>query len=348
MTEPLLEVDDLTIQYETDSGPITAVSNANFTVDRGAFTGLAGESGCGKSTVADAIIGGLDPNGKVESGSIRYKGDPIHDYDETQMNEEIRWKEISFIPQASLNSLDPLEKISTQVVRIGKTHTELSKKEILAKFEDMFEVMGLSTDRIDDYPHQFSGGMRQRATMAIAMFLEPDLIIADEPTTALDVIMQDRIFNHLEGTRDETDASMLLITHDISLIFEFCDTLSIMHAGQICETGTSLDIFQNPRHPYSILLQEAFPDIRYPDRQLETIQGNPPLLDTDEVDFCTFADRCPWATEECVRNAPQPDPIPEDEDHVVSCFHSDTVHSRYEEGDVPDVAERNVDFGGSV
>lgn len=316
---PLLEVEDLTIQYDTLDGPQTAVSNASFTIESGEYFGLVGESGCGKSTIAKALIGGLDDNGRIESGFIRYRGDEIQDYSEREWNRGIRWTEVSLIPQSSMNNLDPLYRISDQAIEIAMAHTDMSKREALERFEDLFEVVGLQPDRIDEYPHQFSGGMQQRVIIALALFLEPSLIIADEPTTALDVIMQDQIFKHLDDLRDEFRTSMLLITHDISVVFESCNTMAVMHAGQLAEIGTVYDVYDEPRHPYSILLQRSFPDVSEPERDLATIGGNPPQS-FGEVSRCTFADRCPWAIEECRAGEPPEVPVDGNDEHLARCF----------------------------
>jgi len=324
MNDPLLELKDLTVKYETNEGLVTAVSNASFTVEAGNYQGLVGESGCGKSTLAKAIIGALDNNGVITSGEIIYDEEPIHDLSEKQLNEEIRWEEIAWIPQGSMESLDPVIKIRKQAQKIGQAHTNLSNNEIVEKLEEMFEVVGLQKERVNEYPHQFSGGMQQRAIIALSLFLEPSFLIADEPTTALDVIMQDQIFKYLDRIREKLDVSMLLITHDISLIFETCDELAVMHGGQIAESGDVLDVFDNPTHPYSIALQKAFPDIRYPKRALEVIEGYPPKT-TGEVDYCTFYERCPWASEKCENIAPNLENVPQITDHFVACHHKEEV-----------------------
>ncbi|MDX1746777.1 MAG: ATP-binding cassette domain-containing protein, partial [Halobacteriales archaeon] len=179
-------------------------------------------------------------------------------------------------------------------------------------------------------PHQFSGGMQQRALIALALFLDPAIIVADEPTTALDVIMQDQVFKYLDEIRETRDTSMILVTHDISVVFESCDQMAIMHAGQVAERGPVTDVFDNPRHPYAILLQEAFPDVRYPDRELGIIQGSPPQ-NIGTVDYCTFAERCPWAVEDCQVEAPPTSKVGDSEDHAVACIRSDEVLELYRE-----------------
>lgn len=342
MSEPLLEAEDLTIRYRTRDGWLTAVSDATFTIRQGEYFGLVGESGCGKSTIAKSLLGGLDENGEIASGVLRYKGDEIQDLTENELNKKIRWKEISYIPQGSMNSLDPLETVRDQAWDIAKVHTDMSESEAIDRFEELFEIVGLQKSRINDYPHQFSGGMQQRAIIALALFLNPSLIVADEPTTALDVIMQDQVFKYLDDVKRDTETSMLLITHDISLVFESCERMAIMHSGQVAEEGSTVHLFDEPRHPYSILLQEAFPDIRYPDRELGIIEGYPPKT-MGEVDFCTFVDRCPWAVEECGQSAPPLEPVSEDTetDHRASCFRKHEVLEMYRaEGAPYETAER--------
>jgi len=330
MSENLLEIEDLTVQYQTREKLITAVSDASFTIQSGDYFGLAGESGSGKSTLAKAIIGGLDDNGQITSGTIRYKGEEIQDFTEDKLNDTIRWKEISWIPQGSMDSLDPLMKISEQAVMIAKEHTDLTREQALDRFREMFDIVGLQESRIHDYPHQFSGGMQQRAVIALALFLDPSLIIADEPTTALDVIMQDQIFKHLDEIKERTDTSLLLITHDISLIFESCDEIAIMHASQIAENGSVEAVYDDTRHPYTLLFKQAFPDVRYPNRDLDVIDGYPPQL-FGEVNKCSFVDRCPWAVEECATAAPKQKQVSNSSaNHEAACFREDEVYRLYD------------------
>ena len=341
--DPLLEVEDLHIHYHMSDDDIRAVSDVSFTVDRNEYFGLVGESGSGKSTIAKSVIGGLDSNGEVVSGKIKYKGREIQDFTEREYSDEIRWKEIAVIPQAAMNSLDPLMRISDQAVELAQRHTDWTEARALERLHELFEVVGLPASRIDDYPHQLSGGMKQRAIIALALLLDPDVIIADEPTTALDVIMQDQILKYVQEIKDERDLSMLMITHDIAVIFEQCDSMGVLHAGQLAEVGNVSDVFNAPRHPYAFLLQQAFPDIRYPDRELNVIKGVPPSL-REDVNYCTFADRCPWAESECREAAPPLELIGDDEAHKTSCFRSDEMEeltADYTAGERPEMtAER--------
>lgn len=333
MTE-LLKAEDLTIEYETEAESIVAVSNANFTIEEGEYYGLVGESGCGKSTIANSIVGALDENGDVTSGKLWYKGDQIQHLSDKELNEKVRWSEISLIPQSSMNSLDPLQRISKQASEVASVHTDMTDEEAVDRLRELFDIVGLNESRVSDYPHQFSGGMQQRAIIALSLLLEPSLVIADEPTTALDVIMQDQVFKYLMRIRQQTDTSMLLITHDISLVFESCDKMAIMHSGQIAESGSVETVFDDPRHPYSVLLQRAFPDVRYPNRELEVIEGTPPQ-NTDEISYCTFTERCPWAVEECSQHAPELDSVGSDEgdpgSHRAACFRKEEMSQLREE-----------------
>lgn len=331
MTAPLLAVEDLTVQYETSEGPLTAVSDASFTIHENEYLGIVGESGCGKSTLAKAISGVLSSNGRIESGTVRYKGEEIQDFSEAEFNERIRWKEIAVIPQSAMNNLDPLETIADQAVTLAKTHTDMSRHESLETFGELLDVVGVSRDRIDDYPHQFSGGMEQRVIIALALFLDPELIIADEPTTALDVIMQDQVLRYIDRIKEESDTGMIFITHDISVVFETCDSLSVMHGGQMVESGSVEALYDDPRHPYTIMLQDSFPDVRSPEKELSPIGGQPPKTH-GSVDFCTYAERCPLAVEECRESAPETEVANDGADVIpqqVACYrHEDAPQLR--------------------
>jgi len=325
MTTATLAVEDLSVVYETDQSELTAVSKASFEIDESEFFGLVGESGCGKSTLAEALVGGLDTNGRIAGGTITYEGEIIYGPDVNKLD-EVRWNEIAYIPQNAMNSLDPLQRISDQAAVIGQTHSEMDRATIDDRLKELFRVVGINEDRIHDYPHQFSGGMAQRVIIAFALLLDPSLLISDEPTTALDVIMQDQVFKYFDNVKEQMETSMMLITHDISVVFESCERMAVMHGGQIDEIGTTQDVFHAPRHPYSILLQESFPQLDEPGKELKTIEGTPPeLLEKSADEMCTFADRCPMATEECRLSRPPLEPLDDRDDgsSLVACFHKD-------------------------
>ncbi|WP_049986126.1 ABC transporter ATP-binding protein [Halobellus rufus] len=325
MTEPLLEVEGLDVTYQTKTGDLRAVTDASLSIDPNEYFGLVGESGCGKSTLAQAVTNSLDSNGAITEGTIKYRGEEVQDLSEKEYNEKIRWKEIAVIPQSAMNSLDPLSRISELAIEVAEAHTDWSEERAVDELKQLFDVVGLPESRVHDYPHQFSGGMKQRAIIAFSLLLEPSMVIADEPTTALDVIMQDQFLKHLDELREIRDFSLLFITHDIAVVFEMCNSMAVMHGGQIAEQGTTEAVFDEPRHPYTILLQQAFPDIRYPNRELEGIEGVPPSLQ-EEVDYCTFADRCPWAEQECWEGAPPLETVPDNDDaHEVACIRNDEI-----------------------
>ncbi|WP_331232301.1 ABC transporter ATP-binding protein [Natronorarus salvus] len=330
MAEEILRIEDLSITYQSRHHRVHAVNNANMNITKGDCYGLVGESGCGKSTIAKSIMGGIDENGEIESGKIIYKGEEIQDYSEKQFREQIRWKEISMIPQSPMTSLNPIERLSDQAWEIGKAHTDWDKKYTHQKFKDSFDIVGLPMERIHDYPFEFSGGMQQRVLIALSIFLEPSLVIADEPTTALDVILQDQIFQHLEKIREERDLSILMITHDISIVFENSQSVGVMHGGQIVETGDPSTIYHDARHPYSILLQRSFPDIQNTNKELVTIGGVPPKLET-QVNECTFVNRCPWAINGCENGAPKLKQSGDVNSHKVACIRKDEIPKLKEE-----------------
>ena len=299
-----LEVEDLEVYYETEDGPAQAVDGVSFTLEEGENLGIVGESGCGKTTLAKAIIGILPDAGYVNNGSIRFKGEDLTTLSEPERRRR-KWEEISMIAQSAMNSLDPVYTIREQIVEAIETHRPgTGRVESTEIVTEMFELVGLDPERADDYPHQFSGGMRQRAMIAMALALEPSLILADEPTTALDVIMQDQILKRIGTIQEEVNSSMLVITHDVSVVAETCDRVIVMYAGKIAEEGPVEEIFGQPYHPYTIGLKRAFPNIRESNQDLLSIAGYPPEL-IDPPEGCRFAERCPMATEKCRTEEPK-------------------------------------------
>ncbi len=300
----LLKVNDLEVYYETEDGPAQAVDGVSFELEEGENLGIVGESGCGKTTLAKAIIGILPDAGYVNHGSIEFKGDDLTDMTGAQRR-RLKWEEISMIAQSAMNSLDPVYTIREQIVEAVETHRPgTGRVEADEMVTEMFELVGLDPDRADDYPHQFSGGMRQRAMIAMALVLEPSLMLADEPTTALDVIMQDQILKRISTIQQEINSSMLVITHDVSVVAETCDRVLVMYAGKVAEEGSVEEIFDQPYHPYTIGLKRAFPNIRMSDQDLLSITGYPPEL-VDPPQGCRFAERCPMATDRCREEEPE-------------------------------------------
>jgi len=333
----VLEINNLEVNYRTDEGAVQAVDGVSLTVKEGETVGIVGESGCGKSTFARSIIGTLPDEGHVEAGEIRFRGIDLTSLSPRERREYM-WEEISFIPQSAMNGLDPVYTIRDQIIEAIETHRPTtSEAEANQTVEEMFEIVGLAPDRADDYPHQFSGGMRQRAMIAMALTLDPGLILADEPTTALDVIMQDQILKRIRETQRELDLSMIIITHDVSVVAETCDRVAVMYAGKLAEVGPVEDVFGSPYHPYTIGLTHAFPNIQDREQDLLSIPGHPPEL-VDPPSGCRFADRCPMATEKCRAEEP---PAVQNGPLISYCHHADRIDS-----DFRDVSDSNDVWSG--
>lgn len=313
---PLLEVNDLSVVYEQPNGPdVKAVRDVSFTLERGDNMGLVGESGCGKTTLATAIIRNLPDAGKITGGEIVFNGQNITDISSEELR-KIRWSEISMISQSAMASLNPVYTINQQIREAIQTHKEgVSKDEAKQRAEELFELVGMNPDRVTDYPNQLSGGMRQRAIIAMALALEPKLIIADEPTTALDVIVQEQILHRINQLQDKINSSMLMITHDISVVAETCDDVAVMYGGKVLETGTTSQVYNDAHHPYTLGLQNAFPSIEGEKQDLVSIPGFPPELENPPAG-CPFAPRCPWAEAECERPLPE---VTVESGHRVMC-----------------------------
>ena len=261
MSGTILEVNNLTAGYETRKGNVLAVNNVSFKLEKGEFLGIAGESGCGKSTLAYTIMNLLEDNGKIFSGDIKFNGKNMIDFSRQQLK-SYRWKDMSMVFQSAMNGLNPVMKISEQLTDVIFAHEDnYSKKQARKKAKEMLRLVDVQTDRLDSYPHQLSGGMKQRVMIAMAMILNPDLIIMDEPTTALDVVVQRNIIDQIEKLREEFDFSIMFITHDLSLLVEISDKLAIMYAGILLEKGPAKQIYLNPRQPYTKGLMNSFPPL---------------------------------------------------------------------------------------
>jgi peptide/nickel transport system ATP-binding protein len=318
---PLLEAENLVVNYTTSAGELTAVDGISFVVDEDEIFGLVGESGCGKSTVAQAILSLLPNNGSVAAGSVRFRGVELNNLSKREMD-ALRWEHLSLISQGAMNALNPVHRISSQIVEAIRAHRDVSKSEARERVAELFEMVGLDPERMNDYPHQFSGGMKQRAYIAMSLALDPDLIIADEPTTALDVIVQDQILKRLKELRDELGISVIIISHDISVIAETCDRLGVMYSGKLMEYGDLKDIFSNAFNPYTMGLQNAFPTLRGERQDLISIPGSPPDI-ADLPRGCRFMTRCPFAVPECAQEHPPLDEV--DSDHYSACYRHDEV-----------------------
>jgi len=301
----VLTVEDLYVEYDTSGGPVHAVNGVSFTVEDGVNYGISGESGCGKSTIADAILGLLSDSARITGGRIEFDGRDLYSLS-TAERRDLRWEEIAYIPQNAMDALDPVMTVGQQVDQAIRTNRNVSQSSARSWTIDLFEVVDIDPDRVDDYPYEFSAGMRQRVVIAMALALEPNLIIADEPTTGLDAVVQDRIVDEILDIQCRIDSSLLLITHDVGTIAEVCEEFSLLYAGTVMEQGSTDNVLLNPTNPYTMGLKNAFlggdgPPIAIP--------GSPPEL-TESPTSCVFASRCPFVTEECRDTRPELEAVP--------------------------------------
>ncbi len=287
---PLLDIRNLYVEYLTPAGSAQAVNNVSFSINQGEVFGLAGESGCGKSTIAHTILRVLRPPAVITGGHILYKGVDLLDLDEM---EDIRWAEISMVFQSAMNSLNPVIKIVDQITDVIVKHQKVSQKQARERAEELMQIVNIDKRRLDSYPHQLSGGMRQRAVIAIALALKPALMIMDEPTTALDVVVQKDILQQIEQLKTQLGFSILFITHDLSLMVEFSDRIAIMYAGDLVEMAPAKEILNRPLHPYTQGLLTSFPAVTGEKKKLTGIPGTPPNL-IHPPSGCKFHPRCPY------------------------------------------------------
>lgn len=294
----ILEVKDLNMSYKTIDGNVDAVKNVSFTVKQGESFGLVGESGCGKTSVAMSLLQLQADNGKITSGEIIFDGQNIVNLSEAELR-EVRWSGISIVFQGAMNSWNPVVKIGEQIREAMREHyPNKTKDENTKKILELFEIVGLDGSIIDRYPHELSGGMKQRAVIALALSCDPKLIIADEPTTALDVVIQDQILNEIRKVQDVLGLSLIYISHDIAVIAEMTDNMAVMYAGRIVERGPTKEIFANPKHSYTKSLLESTPSVVGDKVKLKSLDGEPPSLISKEKG-CTFAPRCPYKDISC-------------------------------------------------
>lgn len=312
----LLKVDGLKTYYFTLRGPVKAVDNVSFEVESGEALGLAGESGCGKTTAALSIIRLVPPPGKIVDGKLLFNGVNLLELSKDDMR-KIRWKEIAIIFQGAMNALNPVMRVGDQIAEAILVHEpDIDKKEAFERAGKLLQLVGIDPSRAKDYPHEFSGGMRQRAMIAMALACNPKLLIADEPATALDVIVQAQVLDLLKDLREKLGLSMILITHDLSIIAETCDRVAIMYAGKIVEYADVRTIFKHPLHPYTKGLIDAFPNIKGPRKPITSIPGSPPNL-LNPPPGCRFHPRCKYAKDICKKE--EPPLLCVDEKHYVAC-----------------------------
>ena len=313
---PVLQVKDLTMHYQTRQGTVKAVDGISFELARGEVLGLVGESGCGKTSIAVTLMKLLPDNALILKGQVLLDGQDLMTMDDTTLR-KYRWRRISMIFQAAMNSLNPVHRVGDQIVEAIEAHDMAATlKEAQEMVDRLFRLVGLDPRLTDRYPHEFSGGMRQRAVIAMALACQPDVIIADEPTTALDVIVQDRILRQIKEIQTDLNMSMIYITHDIAVVAEVTDRIGVMYAGKLVELGSTADVFERPIHPYTKALLSVFPSIRGEKRPLTTLGGEPPNL-VDPPTGCRFHPRCPYATAICQQEEP---PIVVRDGHWAACW----------------------------
>ncbi len=315
---PVLKLERLTTQYHTLRGWVRAAENVSFEVEKGQAIGVVGESGCGKTTVALSILKILPWGARIRGGKILFEGTDLVPLSSSQMR-KIRWKGISIVFQGAMNALNPVFKVGDQIVEAIRLHEpDVSKNDAKRRVEAVLEMVGVEASRAENYPHEFSGGMRQRALIAMALACNPRLLIADEPGTALDVIVQAQVLQLMRSLKEKLGLSMMMISHDLSIVAEVCDKIAIMYAGHIVEYGEIGAIFREPLHPYTQGLIGAFPTVKGERKKLVSIPGQPPDL-LDPPKGCPFHPRCPYAMDVCKTEFPELKKAGSG-DHYVSCY----------------------------
>ena len=318
----ILSIRDLKVEYATQDGAVQAVDGVSLDVEESQQLGLIGESGCGKTTLLNAIVQVLPRNGRISAGEIKFKGMDLLQLPAAEMR-QLRWREIATIPQASMDSLNPVQRVGNQLMKLLRVRGGYDKRAARRRAVDLFDLVGLDTERLMYYPHEFSGGMKQRAVIAMALALEPSLLIADEPVTALDVIVQHQILEVVRELEQELNLTVMLITHDISVVAQVCDSVAVMYAGRIVEQAAAKPFFASPAHPYSLGLQQAFPNLARPRDVLVSIEGYPPDL-REPPSGCRFAERCPFVQPACHEVDPQLEIV--GENRLAACLRSSEMN----------------------
>jgi len=313
----VLDVQNLRTYYKIQRGWVQAVDGVTFHVDKKQAMGLAGESGCGKTTIALSVLKILPAGGRIVDGKIVFDNIDITSLEETEMRDRIRWKGMSIVFQGAMNALNPVMRISDQIVEAIKLHEpDVETSEAKERGRKLFELVGVDPGRMDNYPHEFSGGMKQRAMIAMSLACNPKLLIADEPGTALDVIVCAQVLKLLRELRERLDLAMILISHDLSIIAETCNRVAIMYGGKIVESGDAVAIFKRAVHPYTLGLLAAFPSITAARTRMISVPGSPPDL-LYPPSGCRFHPRCPYALDICRKVDPAF--LPVERDHYAAC-----------------------------
>ena len=317
MAEKLLEIKNLAVEYRADEATIYAVNGVNLSLEKGEAMGLVGETGAGKTTIAKSIMRILPPaQAHITSGEIIYEGQNLLELKEKEM-QKVRGNKIAMIFQDPMTALNPVETVGFQIAESIKQHNKISKNEARDRAGDMLELVGIPRERYTDYPHQFSGGMKQRVVIAMALACNPELLLADEPTTALDVTIQAQVLDMMRDLKAKLGTSVILITHDFGVVADFCSSVAVAYAGEIIERGSVDRIFNNPSHPYTQGLFNSLPSLETTSRRLKPIKGLMP----DPSDLpagCRFCERCDYATERCAKAAPEVTEI--EPGHFVKCY----------------------------
>lgn len=296
----LLSVENVSIQYGGHGQKVHALNDISFTLEQGATLGLVGESGCGKSTLALTLLGLLPKVAEISNGAVCFEGQNLVGMNEHELN-KVRWRRLAYVPQSAVNSLNPVTTLFHQFRMAWKAHGGSGDGRMRA--EELYRRVDLDPALLSRYPHELSGGMRQRAIVALALMFNPSLLIADEPTTGLDVIVQRQVINLLRDLRAEEGMAIIFISHDIGVVAELCDRVAVMYAGEIAEIGPTGQVLSTPTHPYTMGLKQAFPDIRMPEAPLVSIAGAPPRL-LEAPSCCSFSDRCPFVAPICRQKKP--------------------------------------------
>ncbi len=298
----ILDVRDLSVEYLLESGTVLAVDNVSFAVDPGEFLAVVGESGCGKSTMLFAIARLLSPPAEIIGGSVAFNGRDLVGLTESALT-AIRWKDLSVVMQSAMNALNPVKSIGSQFKDAMRAHGVASNGEIAHRSAEVLRMVGIDPIHLKSYPHQLSGGMRQRSMIAMALLFTPELVIMDEPTSALDVVAQRSLMVQIKDLQQQFGFAVIFVTHDMSLVSHFSDNLMVMYAGQVAEYGPTRHLFDAPSHPYTVGLMDAFPSIRGPRRALSGIPGRPPDL-ARLPQGCRFSPRCPKVMDRCRTDQP--------------------------------------------
>lgn len=302
MAEPILEVRGLRVEYATQRGAARAVDDVSFDLRTGEFLGIVGESGCGKSTLLFAITRLLDPPARLAGGEVIFRGQNLVGLEGPRMR-ALRWEQISVVMQSAMNALNPVKSVAAQFDDVMRAHGQTDRAAIRGRSHEVLAMVGIDAVHLDSYPHQLSGGMRQRVMIAMALLLTPELIVMDEPTSALDVVAQRSLMLQIQDLQRKLGFAMIFVTHDMSLVGRFSHRLAVMYAGSIVEIGPTQSIFSAPQHPYTQALLESFPSIHGPKRKLLGLPGNPPDLAHPPLG-CRFHPRCTRAMERCRHESP--------------------------------------------